>query len=83
MIYFFGMQLYNISHHFYGIEQVENYDQRLVECCVPVPCLELKVVCLGKGGLSFSCPGCDLTWNQYCEFVIAFLHIGQFAYPHL
>jgi hypothetical protein len=43
----------------------------------------IKVVSLGLGGLSFSCPGCDLIWNQYYEFVIAFLQIGQFAYPHL
>ncbi len=30
-------------------------------------------------GASFSCPGWDLIWLQYSEFVIASLQIGQFA----
>lgn len=36
------------------------------------------VLVLGGGGLSFSWPGCDLTWNQYCEGEIGLLQIGQF-----
>ena len=31
------------------------------------------------GGASFSCPGWDLIWLQYSEFVIASLQTGQFA----
>jgi hypothetical protein len=31
------------------------------------------------GGLSFSCPGRDLMWCQYPEFVTAILKTGQFA----
>lgn len=37
----------------------------------------------GAGGLSFSWPGCDLRWNQYCEGEIGLLQIGQFWWSHL
>jgi hypothetical protein len=33
-------------------------------------------VFLGAGA-SFSCPGCNLMWIQYSEFVIGFLQTGQ------
>jgi hypothetical protein len=56
--------IYIISNSFYGVLQIENYDYRWVECCVPVPCLELKVASVGGVGISFSCPGCDLMCNQ-------------------
>jgi len=36
------------------------------------------VLAFGGGGLSFSWPGCDLKWNQYCEGEIGLLQIGQF-----
>ena len=60
---FLYIYIYKTSSSFllnYGIEQIEYYDQRSVECCIPVPSLKLKVVSPGGEGLSFSCPGCDL-----------------------
>ena len=42
-----------------------------------------NVLTFGCGGLSFSWPGCDLMWAQYCEGVIGLLQIGQFWWSHL
>ena len=43
-----------------------------------LPVLKFEFI-LGAGGLSFSCPGCDLIWCQYPEFSTAVLQTGQFA----
>ena len=45
---------------------------------LPYSCLFPKLV-RGGGGLSFSCPGCDLICDQYSEFVFAFLQLAQFG----